>query len=108
PSDAVRAQRRAARLDSIQRHADSLARRAAPPPPPVLSHQDSVAIAEKVNKQMRAFRVRDSVARARVQDSLQKVEEKRARDSLFKAFGAGSVASGKRRIVVVEPRPSIR
>jgi serine/threonine-protein kinase len=109
PSDAVRAQKRAAYQDSVRRVADSVARVAAlPPPPPVLSHQDSVAIAEKVNKQVRAARVRDSVARARLQDSLQKVEEKRARDSIFKAFGAGGPPTTKRRIVVVEPRPSTR
>jgi hypothetical protein len=78
-----------------------------PVAPPVLSHQDSVAIAEKVNKQVRAARLRDSVSRAKLQDSLQHVEEKRARDSLFAAFGARAAAA-KRRIVVVEPRPSPR
>src|SRR5205823_9659650 len=79
----------------------------APVAPPVLSHQDSVAIFEKVNKQVLAAHVRDSVARARLHDSLQRVEEKRARDSLFKAFGARSTTS-KRRVVVVEPRPTTR
>ena len=109
PSAATMAQRRA----EHDRHlADSLKRLelAALPPvaPPMLSHQDSVAIAEKVNRQVRAARLRDSVARARLQDSLQRAEEKKARDSLFKAYGAQSTATTKRRVVVVEPRPSPR
>jgi hypothetical protein len=110
PSQATRAQIRAERDRRLQDSMKQVALAAAPPiAAPVLSHQDSVAIAEKVNKQMRAARVRDSVARARLQDSLQRVEEKKARDSLFKAFGARSTAPAtKRRVVVVEPRPSPR
>ena len=112
PNAAVRAQRAAFR-DSIRFASESLTRLAAaptPPPvaPPVLSHQDSMAIADKVNKQVRAARIRDSVSRAKLQDSLQRFEEKKARDSLFKAFGARTAATTKRRIVVVEPRPSSR
>jgi hypothetical protein len=106
PNATVRAQRQAARRDSIRR-ADSQRVALAAPPPLVLSHQDSVAIAEKVNRQLRQARVRDSVARARLQDSLQKVEEKKARDSLFKAFG-GRAAPVKRRVVVVEPIANTR
>jgi hypothetical protein len=111
PNAAVRAQRIAGRRDSIRR-ADSMTRAtlavSTPVAAPVLSHQDSLAIAEKVNKQMRAAHVRDSVSRAKLQDSLQRAEEKKARDSLFKAFGARSTTMAKRRIVVVEPRPSPR
>jgi Protein kinase domain len=111
PSAAIRAQRQAQR-DSVRRVADSLALTAeaalTPVALPVLSHRDSLAIAEKVNKQVRAARLRDSVARAKLQDSLQRVEEKKARDSLFKAFGAQPPATAKRRVVVVEPRPSTR
>ena len=36
------------------------------------------------------------------------VEEKKARDSLFKAFGARSTTTAKRRVGVIEPRPSPR
>ena len=109
PNAATVAQRRA----EHDRHlSDSLKKveLAATPPaaPPVLSHQDSIAIADKVNKQVRAARLRDSVARARLQDSLQRFEEKKARDSLFKAYGARPTTTIKRRIVVVEPRPSPR
>ena len=85
----MRAQRIATR-DSARRAADSITRiRLAaqnPPAPPALSHDDSIAIAEKVNKRVRASRLRDSVARAKLQDSLQRVEEKKARDSIFKAY----------------------
>lgn len=109
PNEATRAQIRANRDRRLE---DSLRQvaLASPPPvaPPVLSHQDSLAIAEKVNKQLRASRLRDSVARAKLQDSLQRAEEKKARDSLFKAYGARSVATAKRRVVVLEPRPSTR
>src|SRR2546430_1236952 len=102
PSSAMRAQRIAAR-DSARRAADSITRiRLAaqnPPAPPALSHDDSIAIAEKVNKRVRASRLRDSVARAKLQDSLQRVEEKKARDSIFKAYGARPAATTKRRVV---------
>jgi hypothetical protein len=67
-----------------------------------------MAIAEKVNSAMRAARVRDSVARAKYRDSVQRAEEKKARDSLFRAYGARAASTTKRRIVVVEPRPSSR
>lgn len=111
PSAATRAQQRASR-DSAMRARDSVALVAeaalTPPAPPVLSHQDSLAIADKVNRQVRAARLRDSVARSKLQDSLQRVEEKKARDSLFKAYGARSGTTTKRRVVVVEPRSSPR
>ena len=109
PSAATRAQIRAERDRHLADSLKSVELASLPPvAPPVLSHQDSVAIAEKVNKQMRAARLRDSVSRAKLQDSLQRVEEKKARDSLFKAFGARSTTTAKRRVVVIEPRPSPR
>src|SRR6266550_3647426 len=112
PSAAMRAQRIASRRDSVRR-ADSVTRAtlaaSTPVAPPALSHQDSLAIAEKVNKQMRAAHLRDSVSRAKLQDSLQRAEEKKARDSLFKTYGArAATTAAKRRVVVVEPRPSTR
>jgi serine/threonine-protein kinase len=114
PGEQLRAQRRAqlaARRDSIQRATDSLTKiaQASSVGPTVLSHEDSLRIAENVNRQMRATRLRDSVARAKLRDSIQKAEEKRARDSIFKAFGGGrEPIAARRRIVVVEPRPSSR
>ena len=114
PGEQLRAQRRAqlaARRDSIQRATDSLTRiaQASSSSPTALSHEDSLRIAENVNRQMRATRLRDSVARAKLRDSIQKAEEKRARDSIFKAFGGGrEPIAARRRIVVVEPRPSSR
>jgi hypothetical protein len=67
-----------------------------------------VGVGEKVNKQVRASRLRDSVARAKLRDSVQRIEERKARDSLFRAFGAGQGSATRRRVVIVEPRPSPR
>jgi serine/threonine-protein kinase len=113
PNAEVRAQRRAmqeAQRDSIRKFNDSVAKVAqiSLAGPPVLSHADSMKIADNVNKALRQARIRDSVSRARLRDSLQAVEEKRARDSIFKAYGAKTSAASRRRIVVVEPRPSSR
>ncbi|HET9425885.1 MAG TPA: serine/threonine-protein kinase [Gemmatimonadaceae bacterium] len=112
PGEQLRAQRRAqaeARRDSVQRATDSLTKIAqAASAPVVLSHEDSLKIADNVNRAMRAARVRDSVARAKLRDSIQRVEERRARDSIFRAFGGARPSVTKRRIVVVEPMPSSR
>ena len=112
PGSQLRAKRDArikARADSVKQVTDSLTRVAqAASLPPVLSHEDSVKIAENVNRQMRQRTIRDSVARARVRDSLQRVEEKRARDSIFKLYGGARPALAKRRIVIIEPGPSGR
>ena len=112
PGAEMRAQRRqrmAAERDSIRRTSDSLAKIAQVASQPlVLSREDSVKIAENVNRAMRQARTRDSVARQRLRDSLQRVEERRARDSIFKAFGGRPAAVTKRRIVVLEPLPSSR
>ncbi|MEO5567994.1 MAG: serine/threonine-protein kinase [Gemmatimonadaceae bacterium] len=113
PGSRLREERRSravATRDSVKRVTDSLTRIAQSSSAPVmLSHADSLQIAENVNRQMRAARVRDSVSRARLRDSIQRVEERRARDSIFKAFGGNRPASAtRRRIVVVEPRQSPR
>jgi hypothetical protein len=113
PDAEMRAQRRQmqqARQDSVRHATDSLTKVAQmAAAPPVLSREDSVKIAENVNRAMRQQRTRDSVTRARVRDSIQRVEEKRARDSIFKAYGGGRTGSAaKRRIVVLEPLPSSR
>ena len=111
PGAKIRAQREArlqARRDSIRQVTDSLAR-VAQAAVPVLSREDSMKIAENVNRAMRQARIRDSVQRAKMRDSIQRAEEKRARDSIFKLYGgARPVAATKRRIVVLEPAPSSR
>jgi serine/threonine-protein kinase len=112
PGSQIRAERQArmqAQRDSVRQVTDSLTRIAqAATQPPVLSHEDSVRIAENVNRAMRQRTIRDSVARARVRDSIQRAEEKRARDSIVKAFGGTQAAATRRRIVVLEPLPSSR
>jgi hypothetical protein len=113
PGSQLRAQREArlqAQRDSVRQVTDSLTRVAqAATQAPLLSRDDSVRIAENVNRAMRQQRVRDSVSRAKVRDSIQRVEEKRARDSIFKAYGGTRPAStAKRRIVILEPLPSSR
>jgi hypothetical protein len=112
PGSQLRAQREArnqARRDSVQLITDSLTKVAQlASAPPVLSREDSVRIAANVNRAMRLARVRDSVAGAKLRDSLQKAEERRARDSIFRAFGGNRAAAAKRRIVVLEPLPSPR
>jgi serine/threonine-protein kinase len=106
---AQRQQRMQAERDSIRRTTDSLTRVAQAAAPIVLSHADSMKIADNVNRQIRQARIRDSVTRAKVRDSLQRIEERRARDSIFKAFGgARTSASARRRVVVLEPLPSSR
>jgi hypothetical protein len=80
----------------------------APPPgtPPlktdrVLTHAESVAIAEAVQKRIAAARARDSAAKARIAEQTQR----RMLDSIITAnSGATGAASGPRRIIVAEPR----
>jgi serine/threonine-protein kinase len=112
PGSQIRAQRMArqqAQRDSVKQVTDSLAKMAQlASQATVLSHEDSIRIADNVNRAMRQQRVRDSVARAKVRDSIQRAEEKKTRDSIFKAFGGTRPAPAKRRIVVLEPLPSSR
>ena len=112
PGAQIREQREArlkARRDSVRLVTDSLARVAqAASAATVLTREDSMKIAENVNRAMRQQRVRDSVARAKVRDSIQKAEEKRARDSIFKAFGGARTTVNRRRIVILEPLASPR
>lgn len=101
--------RRQASRDSVKRVTDSLTRVAQASAPIVLSHEDSLKIAATVNRELRKQQFRDSVARARAQDSIRRVEERKTRDSIFKAFGGTRPAAvAKRRIVVLEPLPSPR
>jgi serine/threonine-protein kinase len=113
PGSQIRAQREArmqAQRDSERVVTDSLTRIAqAATAAPVLSREDSVRIAENVNRAMRQARIRDSVSRAKLRDSIQRAEEKRARDSIFRAYGGTRLGTtAKRRIVILEPAPSPR
>jgi hypothetical protein len=114
PGSQIRAQRQArmqAHRDSVKVVTDSLTRiaQAATAAAPVLSRDDSVRIAENVNRAMRQARIRDSVSRAKLRDSIQRAEEKRARDSIFRAYGGTRLGTtAKRRIVILEPAPSPR
>jgi eukaryotic-like serine/threonine-protein kinase len=113
PGAQIRAQRKArmqAQRDSQKLVNDSLSRVAqAATAAPVLSREDSVRIAENVNRAMRQARMRDSVSRAKLRDSIQRAEEKRARDSIFRAYGgARPGTAARRRIVILEPAPSPR
>jgi serine/threonine-protein kinase len=106
---AQRQERMLAERDSVLRTTVRLTKVALASAPLVVSHADSMQIAENVNRAVRQARIRDSVSRAKLRDSIQRVEERRARDSIFKAFGGtrpGVVT--KRRIVVLEPLPSSR
>jgi len=73
-----------------------------PPPKPVLTHEDSVRIAEIVRKRFAAAKTRDSITQAR----LQAEAERRVMDSIIAANGgAASSSTGPRRLVIIEPPP---
>jgi serine/threonine-protein kinase len=81
------------------------------PPPPgtpalktdrVLTHAESLAIADAVQKRLAASRARDSAAKARIAEQAQR----RTLDSIIAANSGvgGGASSGPRRVVVAEPR----
>jgi hypothetical protein len=73
-----------------------------PPPKPVLTHEDSVRIAEVVRKRLAAAKTRDSITQAR----LQAEAERKVMDSIIAAKGgAASSSTGPRRLVITEPPP---
>ncbi len=75
---------------------------AAPPPKPVITHEDSVRIAEAVRKRIAAAKTRDSITKARLQEET----ERKMVDSIIAANGGGTpVAIGPRRLVITEPPP---
>jgi len=76
-----------------------------PPPKPVLSHADSVRIAEIVRKRMEAVKISDSIAKAKLAAETQR----KLTDSIIAANSGGGTAApvGPRRIVVAEP-PELR
>jgi serine/threonine-protein kinase len=73
-----------------------------PPVKPVITHEDSVRIAEAVRKRLAAARTRDSITKAR----LQQETERKMMDSIIAANGGGAPSSaGPRRLVITEPPP---
>ncbi len=75
---------------------------AAPPLKPVITHEDSVRIAEAVRKRLAAAKTRDSITKARLQEET----ERKMMDSIIAANGGGTpVAAGPRRLVITEPPP---
>jgi len=92
---------------------DSLVKRAAaassvartPAAKPLITHEDSVRIAEAVRRRVEAAKARDSVAKAKLAEQTQR----RMTDSIIAANSGTAVASpvGPRRLVIVEP-PEIR
>jgi eukaryotic-like serine/threonine-protein kinase len=92
---------------------DSLVKRAAaassvartPAAKPLITHEDSVRIAEAVRRRVEAAKARDSVAKAKLAEQTQR----RMTDSIIAANSGTAAASpvGPRRLVIVEP-PEIR
>ena len=93
---------------------ESLVKRAAAasgiaPPPvvaPVITHDDSVRIAEAVRRRIEASKTRDSIAKARLAEQTQR----RMMDSIIAANSGGAAVAaptGPRRLIIAEP-PEIR
>lgn len=70
------------------------------PPRPIITHEDSVRIAEAVRKRTEAARLKDSVAKARLAEEIQR----KMTDSIIAANSGGVAAlAAPRRVVVIEP-----
>src|SRR5215831_19362210 len=71
-------------------------------PKPVITHDDSVRIAEAVRKRLAAAKTRDSLTQAR----LQAETERKMMDSIIAANGGtASASAGPRRLIITEPPP---
>jgi len=71
------------------------------PPKPIISHEDSLRIAEAIRKKMEAAKLRDSVAKAKLAEQT----ERKMMDSIIAANSASGVAApnGPRRVIIAEP-----
>ncbi len=71
---------------------------------PMISHQDSLAIAEAVRKKLEASKIRDSVAKAKLAEETQR----KLIDSVIAANSgvAAAASSAPERLVIIEPEPS--
>jgi serine/threonine-protein kinase len=73
----------------------------AKPPKPVISHADSIHIADAVRKTMEATKLRDSIAKAKLAEETQR----RMTDSIIASYSgsAGAAPPGPRRLLIAEP-----
>jgi hypothetical protein len=71
------------------------------PPKPVVSHEDSVKIAQAIQKKIEAAKARDSIAKAKIADDMRR----KMTDSIIAANSGSSAANptGPRRLVNAEP-----
>jgi eukaryotic-like serine/threonine-protein kinase len=98
--------RLAAPSESLVKRAAAATGIAPPPlPKPLITHDDSVRIAEVVRKRLEVTKLRDSIAKAKIAEQTQR----KMMDSIIAANSGAAVASptGPRRIVIAEP-PEIR
>jgi hypothetical protein len=79
----------------------------APPPPatPLITHADSVRIADAVRRRVDAAKARDSIAKAKLAEQMQR----KMMDSIIAANSGASAATstGPRRLIIAEP-PELR
>ena len=70
-------------------------------PKPVVTHEDSLRIAEVIRKKIEQAKLKDSIAKAK----LAEVTERRMMDSIIAANsgGAAATAAGPRRLIITEP-----
>jgi eukaryotic-like serine/threonine-protein kinase len=92
--------------ESLVKRAAAASGIAPPPlPKPLITHDDSVRIAEVVRKRVEATKLRDSIAKAKIAEQTQR----KMMDSIIAANSGAAAATptGPRRIVIAEP-PEIR
>ncbi|HVX40830.1 MAG TPA: serine/threonine-protein kinase [Gemmatimonadaceae bacterium] len=102
PPVAPIARQQAAPESVVKRSAAAAGLTAAPAPRPVISHKDSLAIAEAVRRKLEDSKIRDSVAKARLAEETQR----RMMDSIIAANSGGVAApASRKRVAIVEPDP---
>ena len=81
--------------------ASGVAPKPTPPKPPAVSHEDSVKIAQAIQKRIEAQKVKDSIAKAKIADDMRR----KMMDSIIAANSGTGAAnpSGPRRLVIAEP-----
>jgi len=81
--------------------ASGVAPKAAPPKPAVVSHEDSVKIAQAIQKRIEAQKVKDSIAKAKIAEDMRR----KMMDSIIAANSGTPAANpnGPRRLVIAEP-----
>lgn len=81
--------------------ASGVAPAAPTPPKPVITHADSLRIAEAIRKKIELAKMRDSAAKARLAEETQR----KMTDSIIAANSgvAGATPSGPRRLIIAEP-----